>query len=143
MKKIIHNPPTLAAPVGHFDRAIQFGDWLFVSGTSALTNVAGPMADRCLVVGIEAQTREALKNIDLVLASAGGGLTDIYEMRIVLKNSNTYSIVDRVLQEFVPGKGFICHAYEGGLLHPEMEIEIEVKAYLGGIAERTGRSAAT
>ena len=29
------------------------------------------------------------------------------------------------------GKGFIAHAYEGVLLHPEMELEIEANAYLG------------
>ena len=39
---------------------MRFDDWLFVSGTSALTNVSGPIGERRLVEGIEAQTRETL-----------------------------------------------------------------------------------
>ncbi len=85
MKKIVYNPTTLEAPVGHFDRAVRFGDWLFVSGTSALTNVSGSMADRRLAEGIEAQTHETLDNIEKVLEAAGGTLADVYEIRVILK----------------------------------------------------------
>ena len=44
MKKTIYNPETLGPPVGHFDRAVRFDDWLFISGTSALTHLRGDMA---------------------------------------------------------------------------------------------------
>jgi enamine deaminase RidA (YjgF/YER057c/UK114 family) len=133
MKKIIYNPKTLAAPVGHFERAVRFGDWLFVSGTSALTNVTGPMNDRRLVQGVEAQTRETLDNIERVLKAAGGSLANIYELRIVLRRREDFGVVDGVLRERIPENGFICHGYEGVLLHPEMELEIEANAYLGPI----------
>ena len=131
MKKPVYNPTTLAAPVGHFDRAVRFGDWLFVSGTSALTNVAGSMKDRRLVEGIEAQTHEALDNVEKVLKAAGGSLVDIYEVRVILKKREHFAVVDRIFRERIPEKGFIAHAYEGVLLHPGMELEIEVNAYLG------------
>lgn len=141
MKKIIYNPMDLAAPVGHFDRAVRFGDWLFISGTSALTNAAGTMRERRLVQGIEAQTHETLDNIAKVLTSAGANLTQIYELRVILRRRTDFVIVDRILKERLPEKGFICHAYEGVLLHPEMELEIEASAYLGPIeaVERVGR----
>lgn len=142
MKKIIYNPRTLATPVGHFDRAVRLGDWLFVSGTSALTNVSGPMADRHLVKGIDAQTHETLDNIEKVLTAAGASFDNIYEMRIVVKDQNSYPVVDRILKERIPNKAFIAHGYEGTLLHPEMELEIEVNAYLGPIEdlEQAGRT---
>ena len=149
MKKTIYNPTTLAAPVGsspeapvgHFERAVRFGEWLFISGTSALTNVPGSMRERHLVKGCEAQTRETIDNIERVLVAAGGSLDQIYEIRITLKDGNNFSIVDRVLRERIPKKGFICHGYQGTLLHPEMELEIEANAYLGPIetVERVGR----
>ncbi len=141
MKKTIHNPETLAAPVGHFDRAVRFGDWLFVSGTSALTNVSGSIGERRLVEGIEAQTHETLDNIEKVLTAAGGSLADVYELRIILKRREHFQVVDRILKERIPGKGFIAHAYEGVLLHPDMELEIEANAYLGTLdaTERVGR----
>jgi len=141
MKKIVYNPTTLAAPVGHFDRAVRFGDWLFVSGTSALTNAPGAMEDRRLVQGIDAQTRETLDNIERVLTAAGGTLAHIYELRVILRRREDFAAVDRILRERLPGKGFIAHGYEGVLLHPDMEIEIEANAYLGPIesVERVGR----
>ena len=121
--------------MGHFDRAVRFGDWLFVSGTSALTNVSGPIEERRLVEGIEAQTHETLDNIEKVLEAAGGSLADIYEVRVVLKKRRDFAVVDRILEQRIPGKGFIAHAYEGVLLHPEMELEIEVNAYLGPLED--------
>ena len=60
MKKTIYNPDTLGPPVGHFDRAVRFDDWLFISGTSALTHLQGDISDRHLVEGIEAQTHQTL-----------------------------------------------------------------------------------
>lgn len=114
---------------------MRFGDWLFVSGTSALTNVSGPIEERRLVEGIEAQTHEALDNIEKVLEAAGGSLADIYEVRVILKKRQDFAAVDRILEERIPGKGFIAHAYEGVLLHLEMELEIEVNAYLGPLED--------
>jgi enamine deaminase RidA (YjgF/YER057c/UK114 family) len=131
MKKTVYNPATLKPPVGHFDRAVRFDNWLFVSGTSALTNVSGPIEERRLVEGLEAQTHETLDNIARVLEAAGGSLADVYEVRVILKQRGDFAVVDRILAERIPGKGFIAHAYEGVLLHPEMELEIEVNAYLG------------
>ena len=141
MKKIIYNPADLAPPVGHFDRAVRFGDWLFISGTSALTNVSGAMRDRRLVQGIEAQTHETLDNIALVLSAAGGNLKQIYELRVILRRRTDFVVVDGILRSRLPDKGFICHAYEGVLLHPEMELEIEANAFLGPVdaVEKIGR----
>jgi len=140
MKKIIYNPKTLATPVGHFERAVRLGDWLFISGTSALTNVTGPMNDRRLVPGVDAQTRETLDNIERVLHAAGGSLADIYELRIILRRREDFGAVDRILRDRIPEGGFICHGYEGVLLHLEMELEIEANAYLGPLedVERAG-----
>jgi enamine deaminase RidA (YjgF/YER057c/UK114 family) len=141
LRKTVYNPVTLEPPVGHFDRAVRFGDWLFVSGTSALTNASGSIGERQLVRGIEAQTQETLDNIEKVLAAAGGSLADVYELRMILRKRDHFSVVDRILKDRIPGKGFIAHAYEGALLHPDMELEIEVNAYLGALdaTDRVGR----
>jgi enamine deaminase RidA (YjgF/YER057c/UK114 family) len=88
-----------------------------------------------LVEGIGAQTHETLDNIEKVLEAAGGSLADIYEVRVILKTRDDFSVVDRILSERIPAKGFIAHAYEGVLLHPEMEIEIEANAYLGPLED--------
>jgi enamine deaminase RidA (YjgF/YER057c/UK114 family) len=140
VKKIIYNPLTLAAPVGHFERAVRLGDWLFISGTSALTNVSGSLSDRHLIQGVEAQAQETVDNLEKVLSAAGGSWDSVYEMRIILARREDFPAVDRILRERIPRKGFICHAYQGTLLHAEMELEIEINAYLGTLeVERAGR----
>ena len=74
MKKTIYNPETIGPPVGHFDRAVRFDNWLFVSGTSALTGLTGSMNERRLEPGIERQTQLTLDNIEKVMQAAGGSL---------------------------------------------------------------------
>lgn len=129
MKKQVFNPTTLATPVGHFDRAVQIGPWLFIAGTSALSHLEGEIRKRRLSVGIERQTREAFSNIEKVCEAAGFELADIYEIRFVLKDRDHFEVVDAVLREMLPDKGFIAHGYTGGLLHPDMLVEIEANAY--------------
>ena len=131
MKKTIYNPDTIGPPVGHFDRAVRFDDWLFISGTSALTGLTGPMNERRLEPGIERQTQLTLDNIEKVMLAAGGSLADIYEVRIIVREREHFAVVDRHLKERIPNKGFIAHGYKGELLHHEMELEIEAYAYLG------------
>ena len=120
MKKSVFNPKTLAAPVGHFDRAVKLGPWLFISGTSALTHKTGR---------IEEQTRETLTNIQRVCEDAGYALEDIYEIRIFITKREFFGRVDAIVREVLPKRGFVCHAYQAELMNRDMLIEIEANAY--------------
>ena len=71
------------------------------------------MRQRKLVKGIEAQTHETLDNIEKVLKDAGGELSDIYEVRMILKKREHFPIVDAIFKERIPAKGFIAHGYKG------------------------------
>ena len=129
MKKAIFNPKTLAAPVGHFDRAVKIGPWLFISGTSALTHKTGRIEDRKLSPTIEEQTRETLTNIQRVCEDAGYSLEDIYELRIFITRREFFGKVDAIVKEVLPKRGFVCHAYQAELMNRDMLIEIEANAY--------------
>ena len=129
MKKTVFNPKTLAAPVGHFDRAVKIGPWLFISGTSALTHKTGRIEDRKLSPTIEEQTRETLTNIQRVCEDAGYALEDIYELRIFITKREFFGKVDAIVKEVLPKRGFVCHAYQAELMNRDMLIEIEANAY--------------
>jgi enamine deaminase RidA (YjgF/YER057c/UK114 family) len=129
MKKAIFNPKTLAAPVGHFDRAVRIGPWLFISGTSALTHKTGRIEERRLSPTIEEQTRETLTNIQRVCEDAGYALEDIYELRIFITKREFFGKVDAIVKEVLPKRGFVCHAYQAELMNRDMLIEIEANAY--------------
>ena len=129
MTRKVFNPKTLAPPVGHFDRAVRIGPWLFISGTSALTHKAGRIEDRKLSPTIEEQTRETLTNIHRVCEDAGYALEDIYELRIFITQREFFGKVDAIVKEFLPKRGFVCHAYQAELMNRDMLIEIEANAY--------------
>jgi 2-iminobutanoate/2-iminopropanoate deaminase len=129
MTRKVFNPTTLAPPVGHFDRAVQIGPWLFISGTSALTHKTGPIEARKLSPTIEEQTRETLVNIERVCVDAGYTLDDIYELRIFITRREFFSKVDAIVKELLPKRGFVCHAYQAELMNKDMLIEIEANAY--------------
>jgi enamine deaminase RidA (YjgF/YER057c/UK114 family) len=129
MTRRVINPDTLAQPVGHFDRAVQVGPWLFISGTSALTHLKGPIGERRLSPSIEEQARQTMENIKRVCDAAGYRLEDIFEIRFTLKRREDFGAVDSILKEYLPERGFIAHGYQGELLSPEMLIEVEANAY--------------
>ena len=129
MKKTAFNPKALAAPVGHFDRAVKIGPWLFISGTSALTHKTGRIEDRKLSPTIEEQTRETLTNIQRVCEDAGYALEDVYELRIFITKREFFGRVDAIVKEVLPRRGFVCHAYQAELMNRDMLIEIEANAY--------------
>ncbi|OFW26864.1 MAG: hypothetical protein A3H27_01125 [Acidobacteria bacterium RIFCSPLOWO2_02_FULL_59_13] len=129
MIKKTFNPKTLAPPVGHFDRAVKIGPWLLISGTSALTHKTGRIEDRKLSPTIEEQTRETLTNIQRVCEDAGYALEDIYELRIFITKREFFGKVDAIVKEFLPKRGFVCHAYQAELMNRDMLIEIEANAY--------------
>jgi enamine deaminase RidA (YjgF/YER057c/UK114 family) len=129
MNKTVFNPKTLAAPVGHFERAVKIGPWLFISGTSALTHKTGRIEERKLSPTIEEQTRETLTNIQRVCEDAGYALEDIYELRIFITRREFFGKVDAIVKEVLPRRGFVCHAYQAELMNRDMLIEIEANAY--------------
>jgi enamine deaminase RidA (YjgF/YER057c/UK114 family) len=129
MTRKTFNPKTLAPAVGHFDRAVKIGPWLFISGTSALTHKTGPIEERKLSPTIEEQTRETLTNIQRVCEDAGYALEDIYEIRIFITRREFFGKVDSIVKEFLPKRGFVCHAYQAELMNRDMLIEIEANAH--------------
>ena len=127
----IFNPATLAPPVGHFDRAVQIGPYLYIAGTSALTHVAGGVMERKLPPSIEEQSRLTLKNIAKVIADAGLEMSDIFKITVFLVRPEDFEVVDSIIAEFLPDKGFINSTFVTALVNPDMLIEIEATAYSG------------
>ena len=130
MQKQSINPDTLAAPVGHFDRAVRMGNTLWISGTSALTHMKGDVQDRRLPPSIEEQTRLTFENIKKVLDAAGGSLSDIFKLQVYTVRREDFAVIDQVTKEYLPDKGFINSAFITELLNPEMLIEIEASAWI-------------
>jgi 2-iminobutanoate/2-iminopropanoate deaminase len=130
MKKQVINPTTLAQPVGHFDRAVRVENILYISGTSALTNVSGPLLDRKVPDSVEEQTRLTFENIKKVLDAAGGRMSDIFKITVFLVRAEDFQVIDKVTKEYLPQRGFISSAFRADLVNPSLLVEIEATAAL-------------
>jgi reactive intermediate/imine deaminase len=103
--------------------AVKAGPFVFVSGQV-------PKGDNGEIVpgGIEAQTRQTLKNIEKALALAGCSLKDVVKSTVWLDDAHDFSTFNRVYAEFFPENKPARSTTQAKLMI-DAKVEIEVIAY--------------
>jgi 2-iminobutanoate/2-iminopropanoate deaminase len=92
-RKVIHTSKAPAA-IGPYSQAIRAGKFLFASGQLGLDPATGQLQD-----GIEAQTRQALANLQAVLAEAGMTVDHVVKTTIFLADLNDFATVNGLYAE--------------------------------------------
>jgi 2-iminobutanoate/2-iminopropanoate deaminase len=106
-----------------YSPAIRAGDFVFVSGQVAFD------ADRRIVPGgIEAETRQALKNISDILALNGCALADVVKCTVWLDDARDFAAFNKVYAEHFPDRKPARSTVESRLMI-DAKIEIEAIAY--------------
>lgn len=90
------NPATRSLPRS---LATKAGDLVFVSG-----QVARDEAGNIVAGGIEAQTRQTLKNVAHILALADCTLEDVVKITVWLEDARDFDEFNRIYAEFFPRK---------------------------------------
>jgi enamine deaminase RidA (YjgF/YER057c/UK114 family) len=104
-----------------YSRAVRVGPVVAVAGTTG----AGE--------SIAAQTRDALRRIAIALAEAGAELSDVVRTRIFVTDISQWRDVGAVHAEVFGDIRPVATMVEvTALISPELLVEIEVDAYLGG-----------
>ena len=123
-RKVISTSQAPAA-IGPYSQAIRSGSLLFASGQLGLDPATGNLVD-----GIEAQARQALTNLQAVLAAAGAGVEHVVKTTIFLADMADFATVNAIYAEVFrhepPARSTVQVAAlpKGGL------VEIEVIARL-------------
>ena len=106
-----------------FSPAVKAGPFVFVSGQVA-------MGDNGEIVpgGIEAQTRQTLKNVEKALALAGCTLKDVVKATVWLDDARDFWIFNRIYAEFFPEEKPARSTTQAKLMI-DAKIEIEAIAY--------------
>jgi len=102
--------------------ATRAGGFVFVSGQVA-RDENGVIAE-----GIEAQTRQTMKNVAHALAAAGCGLEHVVKTTVWLDDARDFDDFNRIYSEFFPGKKPARSTTQTRNM-VDTKIEIEVIAY--------------
>ena len=95
MKKIIATDRAPQA-IGPYSQAVQYGDFLFVSGQIAID----PKTGNIIEGSIEAQTEQVLKNISSIIAEAGMSIQNTVKCTCFLKDMNDFVPFNSVYESF-------------------------------------------
>lgn len=120
---------TAAAPaaVGPYSQAVRIGDLVYTAGQIPLDPTTGTMVPG----GIEAQTRQVLKNMSAVLDAAGSGMDRIVKMTVFMTDLGQFAQMNAIYAEFFPGDPPARSAVEVSALPLGADIEMEAVAACG------------
>ena len=121
-RRLIGSGSTFEQQIG-FSRAVVDGEWVFVSGTTGFD-----YATMTIPPDLVAQAEQCLRNIESVLAQAGGSLADVVRVTYILPDANDFRRCWPVLQRAFGAIRPAATMFSAGLVDPRMLIEIEVTA---------------
>ncbi|KAI0658301.1 Endoribonuclease L-PSP/chorismate mutase-like protein [Cubamyces menziesii] len=88
--------PNAPAAVGPYTQAVRVGDLIFLSGSLGLDPVTGKMVEG----GVEAQARQALKNMKAVIEASGSEVGKVIKTTVFLHSMDDFKAVNGVYSEF-------------------------------------------
>jgi len=134
-KRTTINPKGIAEAVGPFSRAVLIGNHLYIAGTTALSHVTGDYYQRHVPRTIEEQTRLTLENIRKCVEAAGGSMTDIFKLVIMLKNPADYKTMNTIRAEYFSHEPPISTCFQASLMRDDILVEIEAVALIENIEQ--------
>lgn len=122
----IHNPPTIADPIGTYSHGVEAppnARWLYIAGQ------VGIRKDGSVPPTVEAQTEVAWQNIVAILAAAGMKVTDLVKIAQFLVNLEDFPKYAATRAKFLAGPrpastGLVIRS----LVKPEYLVEVEAVA---------------
>jgi 2-iminobutanoate/2-iminopropanoate deaminase len=116
---------TTAAPgaVGPYSQAIEAGGLVFCAGQIGRDDASGSMPD-----GVEAQTEQALRNLEAVLDAAGCTFADVVKTTCFLADINDFTAFNGVYGRFMTDPPPARSTFQVGALPMGARVEIEAIA---------------
>jgi 2-iminobutanoate/2-iminopropanoate deaminase len=111
--------------IGPYSQAIVANGFVFCSGTAGIDPATGVAPS-----GIEAQTEQALRNLEAVLTAAGASLAGIVKTTIFYANVEDFATINAVYDRFMPDPPPARSAPANVRLPRDLLISIEAIAVL-------------
>lgn len=122
MKKIIatNNAP---AAIGPYSQAVELNGTLFISGQIPVNPATGEIPQ-----GIEAQTRQVLKNIGAILEADGLTYNDVVKTTVMIADMADFAAMNAVYAEFFTQDKPARVCFQAAALPKNALVEIEAIA---------------
>ncbi len=122
-KKVIYTKEA-PNPIGPYSQAIQSGNLLFTAGQSGLD----PQTNDLVSGGIQAETRQALTNIQHILEEVGLSLNNVVKTTIYLRDMNDFPMMNKIYAEFFTENYPARTTIQAAALPKNAAVEIEAIA---------------
>ena len=90
--------PNAPAALGPYSQAVDTGSTVYCSGQLGLDPATGNLAD-----GVQAQTHQALKNLQAVLNEAGLSLDNVVKTTVFVQDLADFGTVNEIYGTYFPG----------------------------------------
>jgi len=125
-KKVIVVADKAPKALGPYSAAVKTGSLVFTAGQMGLDPESGEFVPG----GIEAETRQALKNIETILKAAGSSLKSVVKTTVFLRDMNDFGVMNVIYGEFFTENFPARSAVQPAKLPKDGAIEIEAIAML-------------
>lgn len=122
-KKIVHTDEAPAA-VGPYSQAVKIGELVYTAGQIPLDPATGKVVEG----DIQAQTEQALKNLQAVLKEAGSSLKNVVKTTVFLQNMGDFAAMNEVYGRYFDKKPPARSAVEVAALPLGVQVEVEAVA---------------
>jgi len=119
MKKTIATDNAPAA-IGPYSQAVQYGDFLFVSGQIALDPKTGELVEG----DIEVQSKRVLENLKAIIESAGMALENVVKCSCFLKDMEDFVRFNTVYESYFGESAPARETVEVSRLPRDVQVEI-------------------
>jgi 2-iminobutanoate/2-iminopropanoate deaminase len=122
-KKIVHTDDAPAA-VGPYSQAVKIGELVYTAGQIPLVPATGKVVEG----DIQAQTDQALKNLEAVLKEAGSSLKNVVKTTVFLQNMGDFGAMNEVYGRYFTKNPPARSAVEVAALPLGVQVEVEAVA---------------